>query len=296
MCRHRGATVESRPAGHCKRFVCPYHAWVYDTDGRLAQVRQPDGFPTLDTASASLVKLPCIEAAGLIWVRPTPVADGEPTVEFDAATRALVEEFDRLGMTDSVVFATDSKVWRANWKIIVDGGLESYHFRIAHRDTIGDFFPDNISTFEFVGDHVRTVLPRKSILELADQPRETWNIRDHTHLVYSLAPISSLLVQKSHYELLLMTPLSPTETRIDLMTVVPNPGLQGHRDNASKFWAANHELTKKTLYEDFEIGQQIQRGLTTGANEFFRFARFEGALKQWHQRFEQRLSVATASA
>ena len=29
---------------------------------------------------------------------------------------------------------------RANWKLLVEGGLEAYHFKVAHRNTIGPHF------------------------------------------------------------------------------------------------------------------------------------------------------------
>ncbi|MGB5810361.1 MAG: SRPBCC family protein [Polyangiales bacterium] len=286
VCRHRGATVELREAGNCRRFVCPYHAWTYKTDGSLTAVRHVEGFPSLDVDRTRLVELSCLEVAGLVWICPDP--NVEPT-DVDADTHALGVELDGLGLTDSVVFASETRVWNANWKLIVDGGLESYHFRIAHRDTIAQFFPDNVSTFEFVGDHVRTVLPRQSILSLATRPQSEWKIRDHTHLVYAVAPNASILVQENHYELILMTPLAIDQTRLELMTIVPNPGPDGFSEKRSKFWRLNHEFTKKTLNEDFEIGEQIQRGMKTRANEAFRFAKFEGALTQWHERLNRSL-------
>ena len=158
--------------------------------------------------------------------------------------------------------------------------------------TIAEFFPDNSSIFELVGDHVRTVLPKKSILELADQPKTEWRIRDHTHLVYALAPNATLLIQKGYYDLLIMTPLSPGQTQIDMLAVVPNPGPDGHSQKAHAFWEANHVVTDRTLSEDFEIAEQIQRGIHTGANSHFRLAGFEGALKQWHDRLDKALAAA----
>jgi hypothetical protein len=50
-------------------------------------------------------------------------------------------------------------------------------------------------------------------------------------------------------------------------------------------------FTKQTLDEDFEIAEQIQRGMHTGVNEVFRFAGFEGALTRWHRRLEQKLAA-----
>ncbi len=78
VCRHRGATLEGRERGECKRFVCPYHAWSYDTHGALAKVRHPTGFPTLEREAIRLAELPCVEAAGFVWVCPRPGPGSEP--------------------------------------------------------------------------------------------------------------------------------------------------------------------------------------------------------------------------
>jgi len=44
-------------------------------------------------------------------------------------------------------FATEQQTRRANWKVLVEGGLESYHFKVAHRETVGRLFEDNLSTY-----------------------------------------------------------------------------------------------------------------------------------------------------
>lgn len=287
VCRHRGATVELRNSGRCRRFVCPYHAWTYDLDGSLHGVRHEDGFPSLDVAHTSLVELRCAELGGLLFVCPDPEA---PPWAPDDATLQIIDELEGLGCGRSVVFASDAKVWKANWKLIVDGGLESYHFKIAHRDTIASFFTDNNSTFEFVGDHVRSVLPRTSILELSGRPQSEWDIRKHTHLLYALAPNASLLIQERHFELILSTPISIDETRVEIFTVAPDSGSNGFSQKAKEFLGANHAFTKKTLAEDFEIAEQIQRGMPTRANEHFRFATFESALTEWHRRLDEKLA------
>jgi hypothetical protein len=80
------------------------------------------------------------------------------------------------------------------------------------------------------------------------------------------------------------------QTRIEIMTVAPKPGPGGFSERASSFLAANHAFTKKTLDEDWKIAEQIQSGMQTGANEFFRFAKFEGALTQWHRRLNEKLA------
>jgi phenylpropionate dioxygenase-like ring-hydroxylating dioxygenase large terminal subunit len=287
VCRHRGATVELRSSGQCRRFVCPYHGWTYERDGALAAVRHADGFPSLDVATTSLVELHCMEAGGLLWVCPDPDA---PEPNMDEGTRVILDELEWLGCADSVVFESDTRLWNANWKLIVDGGLESYHFKIAHRNTIAGFFADNVSTFRYFGAHVRSVLPRLSLMELDGRPESEWNIRQHAHLLYSIAPNASILAQERHVDLILSDPVAVDKTRLELMTVARVPGPNGFSDKAAAFLAANHAFTKQTLDEDFVLAEQIQRGAATGANEHFRFARFEGALTEWHRRLAERLS------
>jgi Rieske 2Fe-2S family protein len=42
VCRHRGSHICWEEQGNVKRFVCPYHAWTYDIDGRLLGARHLD--------------------------------------------------------------------------------------------------------------------------------------------------------------------------------------------------------------------------------------------------------------
>ena len=278
VCRHRGATIELRDQGHCKRFVCPYHAWTYDLDGSLNRVRHPEGFPTLQTQDHGLVELACTEAAGLVWVCPTPGLTPEPL------PAALVEELEVVIGPDPTVYASTSKVWHANWKLLVEGGIESYHFKVAHRNTIASYFADTASTWERIGSHMRMVLPKQSVAELEALPREQWNIREHTHVTYTLHPNATILLQKSHFDLIMMTPLSPDQTQVDLLTVGRKSGDAERDAKAKQYLSQNHAFSVLTLDEDFRIGEQIQRGLRTGANTHFRFGRYEGALSDWRRR------------
>ena len=39
VCRHRGSQICLKKNGNIRRFVCPYHAWAYDLDGKLISAR-----------------------------------------------------------------------------------------------------------------------------------------------------------------------------------------------------------------------------------------------------------------
>ena len=61
MCRHKGMQVCRAEAGSTNHFRCPYHAWTYRTDGRLAGVpfhaEAYGGDAQLDKAEHSLLRL-----------------------------------------------------------------------------------------------------------------------------------------------------------------------------------------------------------------------------------------------
>lgn len=285
VCRHRGAMVERRAEGRCKRFVCPYHAWTYDIDGALHRVRHPEGFPTLEPKEHGLVELACTEAAGLVFVCPTPGVTPEPM------PTALIEELETMLGPRPKAYASTTRTWKANWKIVAEGGIESYHFAIAHKDTIAPFFLDTQSMWEWIGAHMRSVLPKRSIEKLDELPREEWSIRDHTHIVYSIHPNAMILLQKTHFDLIVMTPLSTDETRIEVHTVGTAPAEGELSDQAHAFMQQNHAFSLRTLDEDFEIAEQIQRGLRSGANTHLRFARFEDALSDWRRRIDAQVGA-----
>ncbi len=292
VCRHRGATVELRERGQCKRFVCPYHAWSYDRCGSLVSVRHREGFPSLRQGETGLVELSCEERGGLIWVCPDPTCRGV----LDPDCCELLDEVAALGPEHPHLYARESRVWRANWKLIVEGGLESYHFKIAHRNTVGSLFTDTGSIYEGIGDHVRLVLPRTTMASLREVPEAEWNLLEHANVLYTLVPNASILVQNGHYVLIVLHPLAVDATRVELATVSRMPGDNGYSTREQEFLHNNHTFTVRTLHEDFTIAEQIQRGLATGANQTLRFARFESALRDFHAGLERRLRSASHPA
>ncbi len=163
--------------------------------------------------------------------------------------------------------------------------------RVAHKGTVGPYFADNVCVFDMLGDHTRTVLPRSTMLELLDRPRDEWALRKTAHVLYALFPNASVLVQERHFDLIVSTPLSADETLIEITTLVPAPGPGGFSEKAQRFWAANHAFTKQTLDEDFTLAERIQRGIASGANESFRFGLFESALSCWHDVIDAKLAA-----
>ncbi len=275
VCRHRGTQLVEAEAGCKNRFSCPYHAWTYSNQGALISAPHfGTGFSGLDKSSLGLTRLPCRVLFGLVWVGVTPDA----TYDFDAFFKDIADDFAALEMENMVIAHEDNARRKANWKILVEGGIEAYHFKIAHRNTIGPYFEDNLSSYQCLGAHLRSILPRASLAELKDIPRDKWRLRDHANVLYTLFPTTQFLVQQDHIVWITQTPLSAGETRLRLATLVPEA-----RATQSEYWMQNHKITMQTLDEDFSIGERIQANLASGANRHMLFGRFEGALDRFNQ-------------
>lgn len=279
VCRHRGARLVEEAAGCSQRFTCPYHGWTYANSGRLIGAPHFDSsFDGLDRTQIALKPVPVQEAFGFLWV----VADPGGAFDFDAWFAPLASDLDGLDMAGMVIAAEDRIDSAANWKLLVEGGIESYHFRVAHRETIAPYFEDNLSSYRSLGPHLRSILPRTSLVGLAEQPPEDRHLRDHANMVYTLFPATQLLVQQDHVVWLRQEPLAPGRTVLRIATLAPTGGplAEGGNDD---HWQRNHAITVRTLEEDIRLGEGIQAGLASGANERLLFGRFEGALDRFNR-------------
>lgn len=283
VCRHRGAQIEGQHKG-CKRaFSCPYHAWTYSSKGELIGVpHEKQGFPGLDRDQHSLKRLPSLLEAGLIWV----LADKDSRFDMKNIIAPVKADLDWLQLKDMAFAASETLTVNANWKIIVEGGIEAYHFKITHKATIGPHFMDNLSRYDMLGPHMRSVLARNSVKSLEKLPQEEWNIREHSNILYSIFPLDQFLTMEDHVIWIHARPVEVDKTELRISTLALKSELTAEK---AAHWERNHQIAVSTLKEDFAINESIQKGLKSGANGTLTFGRFESALKVFNAEVEAHL-------
>ncbi|MGI9294963.1 MAG: aromatic ring-hydroxylating oxygenase subunit alpha [Pseudomonadales bacterium] len=275
VCRHRGSILESVKKGCKHRFRCPYHGWTYSNKGELIAVpHQAIGFPELDRSERGLISIPCEERFGFVWLQ----LNDEP-INIVAWLGDLERDMQWMACDKLRVFNSYDKVWNTNWKLFMEGGVESYHFRETHSKTIAPYFPDNLSVYDRIGNHFRSVLPKRNLGDLEKQTESEWDIRQVSNILYSLLPNMSLLVQPDHIAWISAMPLDVDKTHISIHSLVP----QEPTEFDDKHWQRNFDIEVTALVEDFEMAEGIQKGLATRANETFLFGRFESALEEFHK-------------
>ncbi len=137
VCRHRMMQLLSG-SGTCprKRIQCPYHAWTYSIDGELVAAPYMRERSEFDKANYSLPTVRCEQWEGWIYVTLDP--DIESVAVLLAELQNVIADY---GMTDYVQIVQEDHVWNTNWKLLTENFMEGYHLPVAHRETVGGYFP-----------------------------------------------------------------------------------------------------------------------------------------------------------
>ena len=232
MCRHRGVRLLEETEGHIKRnIVCPYHAWSYDTAGCLKTVFHPQGFNEVSADSHSLIELDCWVRLGMIFVVPNPEKKGKIAIdEYLSEVYTITEGFD---LGELIPYYQQTGQLACNWKLLVDGGLEGYHFKIAHAKTIGPYFLDNMSINMSNKLHSSVVYPKRAMKKLIDQPQSEWNFRKSANILLHIFPNTVILIEPDHLMVVTNFPLDEKTTESKSFMLLPSEPLT---QKAKDYW------------------------------------------------------------
>lgn len=287
VCTHRGMILQPEGHGNKKRFSCPYHAWTFLNDGKLLGVAEPGKFGPVCKEERNLTALPCVEAAGIVWVCLTP---GE-TIDIEAHLGGMLKDLE-VQELDKWHYCGSRRIYGPNWKIAYDGYLEGYHFAAAHPETIHPRSFSNIMHFTAFGPHMRVGYPQVTIKEkLEAAPRETWGEIENTgyDFVRTIFPNISIFFAPEITQVAQLIPgPTPGQNTTNLLFIRREPP----RDDAD---AAAIEgmmdwLSEVVDREDYGVGLQVQKGLASGAVPTVIFGRNERGNQYFHRYVDYLLS------
>lgn len=137
VCLHRMMQLVEG-AGNCKsRIVCPYHAWTYDTEGRVIGAGHMGGRdPLFDKKKYRLPELRTEVWEGWIYITLNPDAPSVACLLAD-----LMPVVERYAMPGYIPVVHQDHVWKTNWKLLNENFMEGYHLPVAHKATVGAWFP-----------------------------------------------------------------------------------------------------------------------------------------------------------
>jgi nitrite reductase/ring-hydroxylating ferredoxin subunit len=279
VCRHRGAELVGEGTGKANRLSCPYHAWTYDLKGCLLAVYGEETFGGVDKQRMGLVSLPAAERAGLVFVSLDPTA----TIDLDEWLGAeLITLLEAMALDRCHHYSTRT-LDGPNWKVVIDGYLEGYHFASLHRTTVFRTNFSNMAAFDKWGPHQRNSFALRPIANAAETPEEQWDPALCVGAIYWLFPGLAIAGGwRSQVVVSLVLPGTSWDTSHtqQIMALRHEPQDDDERKAAEHTRDWFHDVV---MDEDYETGFGVQRGLAAFDGEEFVFGRNEPGVQHFHR-------------
>jgi p-cumate 2,3-dioxygenase alpha subunit len=132
-CTHRGALVCRQDSGNSKVFQCFYHAWTFDTEGRLKGVPDRDAYAGgVNFDDLGLKRVARMESyRGFVFASFDPDID-DLTSYLAGAKNYIDLVVDGCGGSVEMARGTNQYSFAANWKLLVENSVDGYHAESTH--------------------------------------------------------------------------------------------------------------------------------------------------------------------
>ncbi len=292
VCRHRGTRLLDGQ-GHCStNIVCPYHGWSYRQDGSLAAVAMRDSFPGLEFSGLGLKSVAVDVAFGFVFVC---LGDTPPRSVRETMAPMLDElapyQFEQMVPLGPIY----TEEWEADWKVVMDNYLESYHVPIGHPGLNRMFTPD-------YDDQRGAPGVARGTSWLRPQPSSKWSERMYQKLIgtvtthlpepdrrcwrfYSMLPNLGLDVYPDQMDFFQVLPRSPGRTTI-------RGGLFGLPDSRREMRIARYlsdRINRQVNREDRWLCERVQKGLASSSYQPGPLSTIETWMLEFHDLLRERI-------
>jgi phenylpropionate dioxygenase-like ring-hydroxylating dioxygenase large terminal subunit len=282
ICRHRAAMVEGAACGHRSSFNCPYHNWSYGLDGALLHIPDAASFDADEVRGRGLRPVAVAEKHGLIFVRIT----AGPPIDLDAFLGDIGPELELMRVADHRHFSHRQTPLACNWKVMLEGSLETYHFNFLHAASAGKQFAAMACTFDSYAPHQRHVMPKRNLLERIERGEDP---RRSILPTYCIFPNTMLTLPHDHMMLTQIFPVSVDRCVFNNALLT-----RGSADAAAEqeYWNKALALTESVNDEDFVVLEGIQKSHLQSQDERVIHGRYELGITRFHEASDQLLAGA----
>ena len=293
VCRHRGSRLVDGPSGCAKKLICPYHAWSYDLDGRLAGVPLKSSYPDFDQSRHGLVPVEIEIFQGFLFVRLDD--DGGPSVAQMMAPylhEILPYRFEDLRAFGRVTL----RERRVNWKNIGDNYSDGLHIGVAHpglRRLTGTGY--GVEAAPWVDKMWGPIVDRLSnnpserayqqilpnVPHLPPERQKLWTY-------FKLWPNIAFDIYPDQIDFMQWLPVSPTRTLIrEIAYAIPDDRREMH---AARY--LNWRINRQVNAEDTVLVGRVQDGMASDSFTVGPLSDTEVALRNFSARIRQRVPQA----
>ena len=278
VCRHRGTVLYDTGRGNSTSVVCPYHAWSYDTCGRLTGVPHP-GNVVINKDSHALVAIALELWMGIVFLKLD--ADAEPLAPRLASLDRYLDgfRFDRFASEPPV----PERRWNANWKLILENGMDWCHLFRVHPETLNPIASTQ-NAFNIEGSPLFSVTASRqthSTPKRSDDPPSLGAFERENYLVLSIPPNIVLFVNADIFVWLLVLPQSADRT------FVCEGGRVSHHQGGPG--EAEMKSGAELMEEDRIICERIQKGMKARHGRGGQLVELDRVIKDFHHYLGWRL-------
>ncbi len=151
-CLHRGRKLREVRAKGLDEIRCPFHGWAWNLDGSLKQVPCAYDFSDLDRDKESLPEVKLSRWGRFLFINPDP--DCAP---LEAHLGDLADHFEVLPYERRFKQAHVAKIIRANWKVVQEAFMESYHVLMTHPQILTGGAHDLCTKYDAFGNYSRAI-------------------------------------------------------------------------------------------------------------------------------------------
>ena len=183
-------------------------------------------------------------------------------------------------MADQFVYRRKTHDVAANWKLVIDAFLESYHVQRLHAATIASFFADGITAADSIGRHQRAAVGRADYLAKVD--RDDWAaLRKAVTYTYQIFPASVVIVSPDYINMLIAMPQSVGRTLVEDIMLIPE---EPATNEAEAHWQRSWDLLDGGTFagEDFRAAALCHQGLSSGAIDKVILGTLEHGIADFH--------------
>lgn len=293
VCRHRGArlcTGDGQAQGHLR---CPYHAWSYALDGRLA------GAPNMaDVAGFDRANYPLMPVATAVWEGFVFVSLSGAPVPFEQALAPIYSAFSAWQLPRLLVGHRVEYDLAANWKILFQNYNECYHCPTIH-PALNQLTPylgarNDFEAGEILGGPMQIVEPETSMTEsghLCALPLVEGSERQRVHY-YTIFPNLFLSLHPEYVLVHRLEPLAIDRTRVVCEWLFhpaarDQPGFAP--EEAVRFW-------DRVNREDWHVCELTQQGVVSRGYVPGPYAELESVVAAFDRAYLEALGEVTFAA
>jgi phenylpropionate dioxygenase-like ring-hydroxylating dioxygenase large terminal subunit len=151
-CLHRGRKLREVRGKALTELRCAFHGWAWNLDGTISQVPCAYDFAELNREEESLPEVKLGRWGRFLFINPDPDCGSLEEHLGDLSTQFEVLPYERRYKQAHV-----AKVIRANWKVVQEAFMESYHVLLTHPQILTGGANDSCTKYDAFGNYSRAI-------------------------------------------------------------------------------------------------------------------------------------------